>query len=467
MGNKQRLSVRPGGDHAGTHSPYRQPMPASASLAAPRIDVVPGGSASLELTVRNTGAVVDEFRIEVLGPAGAWITPSPAVVPLFPGASAPVKLTVAPPRDASIAAGDLDVAVKIWSKEDPDGSTVEELVVAIGAFDDPGAELLPRTVRGGRKAKVQIAIDNHGNRRTQRAVEPSDPDEVLRFEADPVSAVVEPGRAEFVKLTIRPHKTFLRGPERTLPYKVNLTDGDSTVKLDGTYVQTPLLPRWLLRLLALLLVALLALLVLWQVALKPVIRSAARAAAVKQTDAAATKAATQTAAALGASPDAAAKAAADKAAADAAAKKAADDAAAAAAAGGKKAGAGGAGDAGGDDGKGGTSVDKRVAVEAPQGQTVAKEWKPGGEKDRFTLTDVVLQNPQGDVGLLRVKRGDEILLESALENFRDLDFHFIAPYAFVGKPVVVEVVCKNAADAQPCRAAASFAGFLAKAPATS
>ena len=37
--------------------------------------VVPGAVATVPVTIRNTGTVVDQFAIEVLGDASAWATP--------------------------------------------------------------------------------------------------------------------------------------------------------------------------------------------------------------------------------------------------------------------------------------------------------------------------------------------------------------------------------------------------------
>jgi hypothetical protein len=441
-------------------------MPVSASLSTARVEVAPGGAANVELTVRNTGSVVDEFRIEILGEGAQWTTASPAVLPLFPGASAPVTITFNPPRRSDRVAGEVDVAIKVVSREDADGSAVEELVVAIGGFDEPDAELVPRTIRASRKANVQVAIDNLGNRRMQRSLVATDADQKLKFDTVPADVVVEAGRAEFAKVTIKPVKTFFRGPDRTIPYRVTLGEGegDGTIALDGTFVQTALLPRWLVRLLTLLLALLIALAAMWQFAFKPVIRSAARAAAEAQVDKAVEKAsekvAAQTAVAIkaaeatgagatGASDPAAAAAA-------AAAKEAAKKAAA------KSAGVEGASTTAGtgDDGKGGIAKSKRIGVEAAPGATASVEWKPGGDDDRFSITDVVLQNAQGDTGKIRLKRGDEILLESALENFRDLDFHVIAPFVVQGKPVVIEVVCANSAEVGACKPAATVGGFL-------
>ncbi len=437
-------------------------MPVSASLSSSRVEVAPGGTATVELTVRNTGSVVDEFRIEALGEGAPWTTASPAVLPLFPGASAPVTITFNPPRRSDRVAGEVDVAIKVVSREDADASAVEELVVAIGGFDAPDAELVPRTIRASRKANVQVAIDNLGNRRMQRSIAATDADQKLKFETVPADVVVEAGRAEFAKVTIKPVKTFFRGPDRTIPYRVALGEGEgeATVNLDGTFIQSAMLPKWLLRLLMMLLALLVALAAMWQFAFKPVIRSAARAAAEAQVDKAVEKAsenaAVQTAKAIkaaeasGAGSDPAAQAAAAEAAAKEAAKKKTSPTIEG------QASASGSGD----DGKGGLATSKRISVEAAPGETAAAEWKPGGDADRFSITDVVLQNAQGDTGKIRIKRGDEILLESALENFRDLDFHVIAPFIVQGKPVVVEVVCGNSAEVGACKPAATVGGFL-------
>ena len=61
-------------------------MGASVTLTAPSIGVVPGGEATLELRLRNTGTVVDEFSLSVLGDAAGWASVEPPTISLFPGA---------------------------------------------------------------------------------------------------------------------------------------------------------------------------------------------------------------------------------------------------------------------------------------------------------------------------------------------------------------------------------------------
>jgi hypothetical protein len=109
----------------------------------------------------------------------------------------------------------------------------------------------------------------------------------------------------------------------------------------------------------------------------------------------------------------------------------------------------------------GTPLDFRIVVSAAPGSgpiSAEQAIDPGSE---ISLTDVVLQNPNGDTGSLVVLRNDEVLWETALENFRDLDYHFVAPYGFApGDRVILQMTCLTAGDGPACEAAASFTGFI-------
>ena len=43
------------------------------------------------------------------------------------------------------------------------------------------------------------------------------------------------------------------------------------------------------------------------------------------------------------------------------------------------------------------------------------------------ITDLVFSNPNGSTGALRLRRSGQDLMVLRLENFRDLDFHFVSP----------------------------------------
>jgi hypothetical protein len=95
--------------------------------------------------------------------------------------------------------------------------------------------------------------------------------------------------------------------------------------------------------------------------------------------------------------------------------------------------------------------------------------KPGNGVASYTvpaakilqLTDVVLENPNGDLGTLAIQRNGVPLLSLNLANFRDLDYHFVAPISFSpGAQLQIAVAsCPNA-----CTPSVYFSGYLPNAP---
>ena len=66
--------------------PYTRSMATLATLKPEAISVQPGGEAECELTIRNTGRIVDQFSFEALGSAAPWTSFEPSTVLLAGGA---------------------------------------------------------------------------------------------------------------------------------------------------------------------------------------------------------------------------------------------------------------------------------------------------------------------------------------------------------------------------------------------
>lgn len=420
-------------------------MGAIATLAESALHVDPGEPTTTTLRVRNTGDVVDQFTFEVLGGATTWTSVEPTVLRLLPNAEEEVRVTFHPPRSAAAPAGQLPYAIKVVSQEDPQGSIVEEGTLQVAPFREVTAELIPRTTRGRRGAKQELAVDNRGNEPLNADVLAFDESEALDFSLDDPTIVAQPGHAMFTTVRLRPRKRFWRGPDRTIPYQLQLqtTAGEVPVVVDGSMVHQALIPKWLPKALLLLLLLLILLAVLWWTVLRPAIESAARESV--EEDLAEVQQAAETAQAT------------------------ADEAAAAA-------GGGGGDDDPGDDeddgdpGDPGTTVrevrtpeDFRLSVsQTPSGTTTAQsDPVTPGPDERLEITDIILQNPGGNVGTLEVRRGsDDVLLQVALENFRDLDYHFVGPLVFTEDAgVTLHIVCEETTDpSTSCSASALFSG---------
>jgi hypothetical protein len=468
-------------------------MGTSVSLQQTALVVQPGESVSTELRVRNTGEVVDQFSFQPLGDAAPWITVEPATVRLFPDTDALVTVTIAPPRDSSSTPGVATWAIKAVPKEDPVGAAVGEGTVEVGTFVDLGAELQPATGRSRFTGKFETAIDNRGNLAVPVRINGNDAEHALEFDIKPPQVDSQPGSAHFAKVRIKPVRRIWNGQPKAHPFQIVVepqarvteaapADGDDAttpvsaphapIILNGNLLQEPVLPKWLWKAVVALIALLLLLFILWKTLLKPTVESAARDVAIEEVAPVSSavaaiapevsEAATQASEAAGAAEEAAG--AAEEAA------GAAEDAAAA-----------GGGDGGGGGGALGNVFNEtteptnfRLSVGADVGQTNNAQGAPVGANQTFALTDLILQNPSGDQGNIRVLINGVPILESALQNFRDLDFHFVAPYVVpAGQNVSIEVDCSATQipdPVAPCADAVSFSGFtttVTEAPATS
>ncbi len=438
-------------------------MGATATLSEAGLAAEPGEETSCSVTIRNAGQVVDQFTIDVVGAVSGWATAEPATVNLMPGETGTVTVRFAPPRSSDVPAGAIPFGVRVFSSEDPAGSVVEEGTVEVGAFTEVTAELVPAKVEGSSKADFEVAVDNRGNRPVTVELSPLDPEDELDFRLERDRADLAPGTAAFVRMRTRPRKRFLRGQAVRHRFQVFVVaDGAEPLKTEGTMVQRQLLPKWLLPALAALLVLLLALVTLWFTVLRPAVKSAAREAAQEQNQEivkAAQDAGTgadqakknadqakqnseQAMKAVGLTPpgESPAPGAGPGAAAPSRVANAADD---------------------------GTPTDFRVAADAKIDANVNRFAEfpyalPDASKT-LVITDLVLQNPRGDTGTLRLLRDSggtkNVLLEVGLANFRDLDHHWLQAWRFQpGEKIVLAVSCQNPGDHGHCTPSVSFSG---------
>jgi hypothetical protein len=492
-------------------------MGASAAFERSTLPVEPGAQAEVQLRVRNTGGVVDSFTFEAVGLPGNWVQVQPAEVRLFPDTEEHVTVTVAPPRSSETPLGELIMALRVISAEDPGGSVAEELTLVIGEFGQRFAELHPRTSTGRTKGEHELAIDNFGNTEVTPTFEGLDPDGLLTFEIKPPTATIAPGAAHISTVVVRPRKRFWRGQPKSIPFQIAVhhggagesvtgdagtgegdefdpanaeataagSDGDGPDLVDGTFLQQPMVPKWFWKLLLLLLALLILLWLLWQLLLKPTVESTARDSAeevvAEEVDA------------INERLDAA----------------------------GIPEAGGGGGGGGGETTTTTTTTTSSVPVVPVTTATTPPTTAPGttiagattttpasttttttmapisdtGPFDfrleifddpadtnpslvaqavaagtRMEVTDMILQNPTGATGEFRIRRSGEVLLSTNLANFRDLDLHFVAPYLFdEDESIEVVLLCTGQGTVAPlldegqpgaCRAAVSFAGFV-------
>ena len=333
---------------------------------------------------------------------------------------------------SSVLAKAIPFAVRVKSREDARASLVEEGVVEVGPFNDTTAELIPRTAKGSSSARAQLALDNRGNVRINARLTAADPDRKLNFTITPPALTAEPGTASFASIRIHPRVRFLSGPPKLAPYKVNVhQDGLPTITVDGAMQQEGLIPPWALPALIGLAALLLVLAILWFFVLKPSLSSLAKDALAPQTSSLqqqvnSLKAANPTP------------------------------------------GAGGAGGATGPNPVKGDVWSSRLAVnsQATPAQLESAITVPQG--GGLAVTDLVFENPSGNSGTIYLVRReankpDQVLLVLRLENFRDLDFHFVTPLVFKENQTMT-LSCSPDPSGSLCNASVYYSGYFKTPP---
>lgn len=440
-----------------------------ASIDSTSVTAEPGAETSCTVRVRNTGMVVDQVLLDILGDARPWTTVEPAQLNLLPGSEAVAHVMFRPPRSSAVAAGTMPFAVRVMSTEDPAGSTIEEGTVEISQFSDLRAVLAPGSARGRRSARYRLIVENEGNTPAHVAVSVSDPDLLLDFKLKPPTLVAQPGTATYVRLRTSPKRRFLRGPDRPLPFQALLqADECEPATVNGVMVHEQILPTWLMPAIATTAAVVVALVVLWFAVLKPEVHTMATQAvnaAAQQLTSSATKANQAAQAASVAAQQA-----------SHAAQQAGGSSAGTAShitgdkpgtkpgtptgskTGTKKTGtkktAAGTGSAT----AGHVPVSSMLQANAAPSTKFAVVTFPVAANKTLDVSDIVLENPLGDTGLLQIRQGGTSIFVFGLANFRSIDYHFVQPLVFThSAPLELAVECQNAGTTA-CADGLSFSG---------
>jgi len=223
-----------------------------------RIDIEPGGEARISVSVRNPTTIVEEYAVEILGPAAAWGTVEPPRLNVMPGSNATTTVVLSPPRVPPPEAGDTPFALRCVSQLDRSHSTVVEADVNMGGYKELLLQVAPTTSKGIGRGKHRVVLINRGNLADRVRLSATDSADELRFKFDrDIVDVPAMGQVE-AKLTARPQATFLKGQPKQHRFEVAYGpilpvpgEEPETRPTAATYVQKPWLSPAIVALLAL------------------------------------------------------------------------------------------------------------------------------------------------------------------------------------------------------------------------
>lgn len=391
-------------------------MSVTASFQPDRISAAPGDTAALTLQLQNLDDAECMIKLHASGGLAAQTVLQTETIYLDPNEHFEVPVIV--DANSNLPAGVHNCVIEV----DHDGETSNaSATVEILETSSFSARLEPPNSKSASAGRHKVAVENGGNVPLMVEIDVTATNDVAAELAAP-AVNIDPGKTAKVELRIAPRSRFWSGPNQEHPFSVgvNGSNGENAA-LDGVFNQSARVRPWFAPALAGMAGALLVGALAWQFALKPQVESIAEKEATTLDEAQSAE--------LQAQVDAIEIAAAEAAELPL-----------------------------------GEPVDLRLDVTAgaAASQTTAFVFDETGSGRVLSITDVIFQNPSGAVGIVELLRDDQVLQGSNMANFRDLDFHLVAPYRVDSRSEIsLRVQCETPGPGtDSCQVAATILGFV-------
>lgn len=207
------------------------------------VDIDPGESIILKLSVQNLGDATESFTIVPSGLTADWVAVERGYITLFGGSLDVVDIEIAPPKLPSTTAGPTVVGVRVIPTGAPDDTVVAETTLNVQSFDDRRIVALQPVIRARHRASYEFMVENHGNGLASCRIRLIDPTNRVDGNFDPPAVGVAPGGASLVRLRAKAKRGVFRRATRTLDFEVEAEQpGHEPTATDLALVQPPTIP---------------------------------------------------------------------------------------------------------------------------------------------------------------------------------------------------------------------------------
>ena len=391
-------------------------MSVTAIFLPDRISAAPGETAALTLQLRNPTDAERVVKLRAGGGLAEQTVLQTETIYLDPNEQFEVPVIV--DANSNLPAGLHSCVIEIDDGGQTSNASATVEITETAAY---AARLEPPTSRSAAAGRHKVAIENGGNATLMVELDVTTSDDVAAELAAP-AVTIEPGKTAKVELRIAPRVKYWNGSDQEHPFTIGVSgsNGESVV-LDGSYVQGPRVRPWFLPALAGMAGSFLLFVLAWFLVLQPRIESIADDRATALDEAQSAELQTQVDAI------------------EAAAAEAAELPL-------------------------GEPVDLRLEVTsgAASSQTTSFVFDEQGNNRVLSITDIIFQNPTGAIGTVELLRDDQILQQSNMANFRDLDFHLVAPFRVDSRSEIsLRVACETPGPGtDQCVVAATILGFV-------
>ncbi len=205
-----------------------------------------GSAVAIEVRVFNASDIVDHFAVSALGVDPSWVSVDVDRAQLEPGGEATIRVSIALPESARLAAGEHVVGIRVASLSDPGQSAVEEVRLDVGAATDVTVQLEPSQLRAASSGRANVRVENRGNRSVWVDLAATDPELAMKFSFAPNRIEVPAFTRRDSVLGVRlPRRWFGRPLTRTFTVEGRYDEGSTAAA--GTVVQRAFFAPWLVR----------------------------------------------------------------------------------------------------------------------------------------------------------------------------------------------------------------------------
>lgn len=235
------------------------------TLTEDELVVEPGGDVTTTVRVRNASTVVEEYDLSVLGDVAAYAEVIPPRISVFVGEVAEATVIIRPPYDTMISSGQIPFAIRAQSLEDGERVDLAEGELTVGAINLVQTTLVPTRLAGRLRAKARIEVHNRGTEEARVRLRTVDPDGKLSFALAPREIDVPPNGTVESFLKARPRKNIIMGKPAHHAFQVSYrrkagardafagatSGGETEAFVDSSFEQKPIVAKWMLGLVAL------------------------------------------------------------------------------------------------------------------------------------------------------------------------------------------------------------------------
>ncbi|HVW34391.1 MAG TPA: hypothetical protein VHL53_17795, partial [Acidimicrobiia bacterium] len=187
-----------------------------------QLTVAPGVPAHFAVTVFNTSAIIQAFRIRLTGlVVPVDVIAAPAQLGLFPETEGTAAVSFTLPRDfpAGLHTATVEVTGTVSNEDDghatgpQTGTVTAPLNLLVEPVYDAAVALEPQSVTAGKRAKYTVVAENRGNVPLTMALVATDGEQALRFRFAAHEITVPPGRRVRAAMQAKGKRPFLGTPK--------------------------------------------------------------------------------------------------------------------------------------------------------------------------------------------------------------------------------------------------------------